>query len=955
VNLERLYIENYKQLREPVELLPPEGAIGVVGRNGSGKSTLFESILWAFFGSRSGGPRFQNELIPWSGGSAKDPTVVEVTLAIGGDSYTVRRGLKSNSTTAEARDASGKAIATGTTEVTRWVEEHLLQMDRTAFEATFYAKQKELKFFAQDDGIGRVRKISKMLGISRVEDAQKLLREDRNDLRTEARLIESRLAESDEDSLKQRLEEFQAELKHLEEELDRISGEYEAAQAELETARKARTALDAAYREHAKLTNALQEAEAERRRAGDRIEESEWDLAEISSAEEELKNLKPQVARLPGLETELEHLEENRRRVEQRDWDRKELRAAQKRVTDIEAEVSDTLEDLDGTGSPLPGWDGLFDLDGAVLLSGTVAVLEKAEEALERAEERLLELREIEAAHTEHRRGEDEVREARERCAEAQRECERLSEELETLSAGEDLEARERELREEEEKLRELAAARRGAASANEREAKNVDRAREAIESGAEEHCPTCRREFEDGEVDEIVDTLNRQAAALRRLAAKATEEAEKHAGDATAAEEKVQKVAARLHRWRELREALVRAETATTDRQEVLEQVVERQRDLEARLDGSYAPTEADLEDAQTRCTYLRGLRDTLPGVRSLVREHSGLCERAEELVAELESLASVSYDPDLHHERREEKTRLERVQGRTEELERRIGTRTKVERALGEARRKARAASEEAERLKTEISALGFDEEEYAAAGKHVTVAEEKTSQLRDAREHTGGEWRDADHRIERVNTDLKRLEADRKLANERAAGAARMDEMDKLFTEFFRGLTARVRPMLEVEASNLVRELTDGRYERMEFDENYRVKLLDRFDDSYAIERFSGGEADVASLSARIALSKIIAARGSEALGFLVLDEVFGSLDDERRNNVLLALERLKRSFGQIFIISHVGDVQESALLDELWMIEEDEEGKSTVRRVEQDPMVPAEALNNAVSGL
>jgi len=955
VNLERLYIENYKQLREPVELLPPEGAIGVVGRNGSGKSTLFESILWAFFGPRGGGPRFQNELIPWSSGSVKDPTVVEVTLALGGDSYTVRRGLKSNNTTAEARDSSGRAIVTGTTDVTRWVEEHLLRMDRTAFEATFYAKQKELKFFAQDDGIGRVRKISKMLGVSRVEDAQKLLRDDRNDLRAEARHIESRLAEADEDSLKQQLEEFQVELMRLEEELERISGEYETAQAELEAARKARTALDAAHRKHTKLVNALQEAKAERRRAGDRIDDSERDLAEISAAEEELMKLKPQVARLPELEAELKRLEEDRQRVEQRDRDRKELRAAQKRVADIETEIFDALEELDGAGSPLPGWDGLFDLDGAEILSETVAVLEKAEEELERAEDHLRELREIEVAHAEHRRGEHEVREAREQCSEARRECERLSEELEILSAGEDLEARERELREEEEKLRELAAARRGAASANEREAKNVDRAREAIESGAEDHCPTCHREFESGEFDEIVATLNRQAAALRRLAAKALEEAEKHADTADAAEEKLQKVAARLYRWRELREALVRAETATTDRREVLRRAVERQRDLEARLDGSRAPTEADLEDAQARCTYLRSLRDALPSMRNLAREHSRLCERAEELATELESLAGVSYDPVLHRERREEKTRLERVQGRTEELERRIDTRTEVERALEEARRKARKTSEEAKRLETEISALGFDEEEYDAAGERVMVAEEKAFWLRDAREHTGGEWRDADHRIERVTAELKRLEADRKLANERASGAARMDEMDKLFTEFFRGLTARVRPMLEVEASNLVRELTDGRYERMEFDENYRVKLLDRFDDSYAIERFSGGEADVASLSARIALSKIIAARGSEALGFLVLDEVFGSLDAERRNNVLLALERLKRSFGQIFIISHVADVQESALLDELWLVEEDEDGKSTVRRVEQDPVEPAEALNNAISGL
>jgi exonuclease SbcC len=171
-----------------------------------------------------------------------------------------------------------------------------------------------------------------------------------------------------------------------------------------------------------------------------------------------------------------------------------------------------------------------------------------------------------------------------------------------------------------------------------------------------------------------------------------------------------------------------------------------------------------------------------------------------------------------------------------------------------------------------------------------------------------------------------------------------------MDTLFTEFFRSLTARVRPMLEVEASNLIRDLTDGRYERMEFDENYRVRLLDRFDDSYVIERFSGGEADVASLSARVALSKIIAAQGGGSLGFLVLDEVFGSLDAERRTNVLLALERLKRSFGQIFIISHVADVQESALLDELWMVEEDESGKSAVRRLKVDLGEPVELLDN-----
>jgi exonuclease SbcC len=66
------------------------------------------------------------------------------------------------------------------------------------------------------------------------------------------------------------------------------------------------------------------------------------------------------------------------------------------------------------------------------------------------------------------------------------------------------------------------------------------------------------------------------------------------------------------------------------------------------------------------------------------------------------------------------------------------------------------------------------------------------------------------------------------------------------------------------------------------------------------------------------------------------------------------VLLALERLKRSFGQIFIISHVGEVQESALVDEVWLVEEDEEGKSRVRRMDASAGVPEPLLEAGALG-
>src|ERR687897_181987 len=229
---------------------------------------------------------------------------------------------------------------------------------------------------------------------------------------------------------------------------------------------------------------------------------------------------------------------------------------------------------MGGGGKPLPGWAALFELDGPELLGEAASVLEGAAGDLSRAEEHYENLRELAAAH-------------------------------------EDFELLDEELREEEEKLKELAATHRGRAAANEREAKNVDKAREAIDSGAKDHCPTCHRGFEDGEQGEISDTLRRQAAALRRLAARENEEAEKLSTAAATTGKKLRGISEKLARWRELREALARAEDRAAERLEALERARDHRRELETRLEGSAAPTEEELAEAHDRREHLRSLRD--------------------------------------------------------------------------------------------------------------------------------------------------------------------------------------------------------------------------------------------------------------------------------------------------------------------------------------------------------
>ena len=182
-------------------------------------------------------------------------------------------------------------------------------------------------------------------------------------------------------------------------------------------------------------------------------------------------------------------------------------------------------------------------------------MLGNAAGGLTAAEERYEELREAASGHEELGLLSKESNEAAERHEAAIAEARRLAEELEDVSGGEDLEKRERELREEEKKLRELAANHRGRANANEREAKNVDKAREAIDSGAEDHCPTCHRGFESGEQEEISDTLSRQAAPSGVWPPARPRRPRSSPAPPTTAEKKLQKVSTKIGRWRGDRE----------------------------------------------------------------------------------------------------------------------------------------------------------------------------------------------------------------------------------------------------------------------------------------------------------------------------------------------------------------------------------------------------------------
>lgn len=949
--LERLYLENFKQFRDPLELHPPEGAVGVVGTNGSGKTTIFEAILWAFFGSKGGGPRFANDSIPWSGGSTAERSVVEVTMNIAGSSYTVFRSLHKGKTDARVLDESGRETIGGATEVAGWVQEHLLSMDRTAFEATFFARQKELEFFSGVEGVKRQREIARILDIDQVEKAQKFLRTDRNALKSEADGIEQLLSDTDHEALATDLADKKKQRASLDEDLEKLREEFEKSGERLTKSRAENERLEEIYRAHNRLAGELGAAKSSRERAAERASELVEKLRGLDHDEEKVRELEPRAKGLAEVSSEIEILEEARRREERKTAAQAELKRHHREAYEASGEASDMIEDLEPDGEELlPDWPESLVSEEEIGHAREVAhVLDgSADDALRLAEDGHHILGETEKKHESLAKLETRLEKGEKEIGSAGREISRLDREMSELSGGESLDERISALRKRQTELQRESAGKKGHADADEREAKNMEKARRMVEDSDEyAECPTCRRGFHEDEHAEVIQSLRERENDLRDRASATREECRKLDEEVAGFSVRIEESESLKSEFHELREKRSAAASRRENMQGVFDEILSDADFLREELDGKPAPSAEEMKESSRKVERLRKLRDARPRLASLVSAYDRACAAADEKKKEVESLASgPAYDAERYRQLVEHRSEIQTIIGRIETLGSRLEERPSTEERLAKARNEEKEAASETARLEKEISVLAFDEEKHFAARREVAEAEKSREESRERRDEAERELRRVANEVERLEAESRRYEEQRKAADEKGLRAASLSEMDGLFSEFYRELTARVRPNLQREASALIKILTDGRYERMEFDENYGVRLYDGLSDAYEISRFSGGEADIVSLCARVALSKMISARGSGALGFIVLDEVFGALDSGRRQNVLLALDRLKKAFGQIFIISHVSDVQESALLDETWFVEEDEEGKSSVRRVKQELGAPVE---------
>jgi exonuclease SbcC len=131
--------------------------------------------------------------------------------------------------------------------------------------------------------------------------------------------------------------------------------------------------------------------------------------------------------------------------------------------------------------------------------------------------------------------------------------------------------------------------------------------------------------------------------------------------------------------------------------------------------------------------------------------------------------------------------------------------------------------------------------------------------------------------------------------------------------MLSEFVVYLMQVVRAQIELAAGEILTDITGGRYDHVLLDNDFSLRISD-VDNDYPIERFSGGEQDDIAVAMRIALSKYLAELHQiHDSTFLIFDEIFGSQDEERRNNLIRALRTQESHFPQIILISHIPEIQ------------------------------------------
>ncbi len=401
---------------------------------------------------------------------------------------------------------------------------------------------------------------------------------------------------------------------------------------------------------------------------------------------------------------------------------------------------------------------------------------------------------------------------------------------------------------------------------------------REIAELGPDSSCPTCERRLDDH---------------YRALLEKMDAEVAESDGKAQAANSRIDEALKGLDRLSKGRVGL-----------EARLKEAQRQRDMALMLRSSLETLEKNLSKMRSEIASLEERRSALGEVDLDPSRLSTVRSKLEGLQRDENALTKL-------------RTELARMEG--------------LEKERAQLKKDLDAITSEEGRSRSELTALAFREEELKEGRERYVLWRDRKESVQRSIQISLSERSRVEGEEKAATTHLEELERNHAQAERKRAELLELNVLQGAMREFRANIVTRVVPSISQMASELFVELTDGKYGGMRLDEEYDVHIMDQGHE-YPLDRFSGGESDLASLSLRLAISRMIGERSGHHVNLLVLDEIFGSQDQGRKRNVLELLSSLQRQFGQILVITHIEDIKEA--LGNSIVVEEGEDGNSKI---------------------
>lgn len=857
MRLLRLEARNFRSFAELDLDLNASGVFAITGPNGAGKSTIFAAIEWALYG----GGRGAGSLRVAREGMKREECCVTLEFEVGGQALRVTR---IDGKDAWLTDVAGDERLAHTLSGTSQEVAVRLGLTKEMFRGTFYAPQKEVEALSSKDPRKRKDQLERLLGIRHLRKAVELAA---LDAREQQLVLEGLRREAPDVS------ELKAEVKRREKEardaapaVKRLKREIATHEASLKKTNKAIDKLTAQLSEHASRQLEAERAEGVFTRKKEELKGRAEQLQAALAAKAEQDEIEAALRGSEGLETRERELDLLRQSHERRQGLKEKERLALEEL----ASATDVLADL-----------------GPAVEGDPAADLSAAQEELNELGRRLRE------AGTARQEAEEGARLVLERMERARRGAE-IERELEELSAAED------RLEESRGELRELRDQR---AEAKAEIAHQESHRETAGETGV---CPTCHRDLE-GTAKEVIAGLKAAITEARRR----HKALDRKVGQLEKAAAKLEREAQREARLQAELEALGEFDTEGELAAEAAraKELLEKTTSAEGELEAAHATLEKEIPKLRARAEEAARVE---AGRRTALERKAKAEQQVVFVTEQLTEISDDGYDPEAHAKVKVAVETREEAARRLAVVRNQAASAALLDKQVKAQRKEVEKASKEAEKLRQRADKVA---PEPGAQEKMSAERDRLGAKLEEAREALEEENRKALAESEAVAAARSRLEDAKELETKIDAERQEFELRTALASalEDYREEASRLaRPMVEAEASKLLRQITEATYPRIRLTEDYFLEIAEGRD-FYGSKRFSGGEQDLAALCLRLALARTLAHQRGTEHSFVILDEVFGSQDVGRRKTLMEQLIELSRGeFEQIFVISHTDDI-------------------------------------------